>query len=78
MAKVSDGRNRERRNPSVSWSASQRSGHTHDGPSCRSLNPRLAAWDPSVPTGAVRTIGDDMIEAVVVETLEGAPPDATR
>jgi transposase len=28
--------------------------------------------------GAVRTIGDDVIEAVVVETLESAPPDATH
>ena len=26
--------------------------------------------------GAVRTIGDDVVEAVVVETLESAPPDA--
>jgi transposase len=28
--------------------------------------------------GAVRTIGDDVIEAVLVETLESAPPDATH
>jgi transposase len=28
--------------------------------------------------GAVRTIGDDVIEAVVVETLESTPPDATH
>jgi transposase len=28
--------------------------------------------------GAVRSIGDDVIEAVVVETLETAPPDATH
>lgn len=28
--------------------------------------------------GAVRTIGDDIVEAVVVETLESAPPDATH
>jgi transposase len=28
--------------------------------------------------GAARTIGDNMIEAVVVETLESAPPDATH
>jgi transposase len=28
--------------------------------------------------GAVRTIGDDVIEAVVVETLESAPSDATH
>jgi transposase len=28
--------------------------------------------------GAERTIGDDVIEAVVVETLETAPPDATH
>jgi transposase/DNA-binding CsgD family transcriptional regulator len=27
--------------------------------------------------GAVRTIGDDVIEAVIVDTLETAPPDAT-
>jgi transposase-like protein len=28
--------------------------------------------------GAERTIGDDVIEAIVVETLETAPPDATH
>ena len=28
--------------------------------------------------GAARTIGDDVIEAIVVETLETAPPDATH
>ena len=28
--------------------------------------------------GAARTIGDDVIEAVMVETLETAPPDATH
>jgi transposase len=28
--------------------------------------------------GAARTIGDDIVEAVVVETLETAPPDATH
>ena len=28
--------------------------------------------------GAARTIGDDVIEAVVVDTLETAPPDATH
>jgi transposase len=28
--------------------------------------------------GAARTIGDDVIEAIVVETLESAPPDATH
>ena len=28
--------------------------------------------------GAVRSIGDDVIEAIVVETLESAPPDATH
>jgi transposase/transposase-like protein len=28
--------------------------------------------------GAARTIGDDVIEAVIVETLETAPPDATH
>jgi transposase len=28
--------------------------------------------------GAARTIGDDVIEAVIVETLESAPPDATH
>jgi transposase/transposase-like protein len=28
--------------------------------------------------GAARTIGDDVVEAVVVETLESAPPDATH
>jgi hypothetical protein len=28
--------------------------------------------------GAARTIGDDVIEAIVVETPESAPPDATH
>ena len=28
--------------------------------------------------GAARSIGDDVIEAIVVETLETAPPDATH
>ena len=28
--------------------------------------------------GAARTIGDDVVEAIVVETLETAPPDATQ
>src|ERR1700674_4283149 len=28
--------------------------------------------------GAARTIGDEVIEAIVVETLESAPPDATH
>src|SRR5215213_2656123 len=28
--------------------------------------------------GAARTIGDEVIEAIVVETLETAPPDATH
>jgi len=28
--------------------------------------------------GAARTIGDDVVEAVIVETLETAPPDATH
>jgi len=28
--------------------------------------------------GAARTIGDDVIEAIVVETLETAPADATH
>src|SRR3954468_18343477 len=28
--------------------------------------------------GAVRTIGDDVVEAVVLATLETAPPDATH
>jgi transposase len=28
--------------------------------------------------GAVRSIGDDVVEAVVVDTLESAPPDATH
>jgi transposase-like protein len=27
--------------------------------------------------GAARSIGDDVVEAIVVETLETAPPDAT-
>ena len=28
--------------------------------------------------GAARTIGDDVVEAILVETLESAPPDATH
>jgi hypothetical protein len=28
--------------------------------------------------GAARTVGDDVIEAVLVDTLESAPPDATH
>lgn len=28
--------------------------------------------------GAARSIGDDVVEAIVVETLESAPPDATH
>jgi transposase len=28
--------------------------------------------------GAARTIGDDVVEAVVIDTLESAPPDATH
>jgi transposase len=28
--------------------------------------------------GAARTIGDDVVEAVIVDTLESAPPDATQ
>jgi transposase len=28
--------------------------------------------------GAMRTVGDDVVEAVVVDTLESAPPDATH
>ena len=28
--------------------------------------------------GAVRSIGDDVVEAVVIDTLESAPPDATH
>jgi transposase len=28
--------------------------------------------------GAARTVGDDVVEAIVVETLETAPPDATH
>ena len=44
---------------------------------------RFAQGPPRRPrrcpaSGAVRTIGDDVIEAVVVETLESAPPDATH
>lgn len=30
------------------------------------------------PPGAARNIGDDVIEAIVVETLEMASPDATH
>ena len=28
--------------------------------------------------GAARTIGDDVVEAVIVDTLESAPPDASH
>jgi hypothetical protein len=39
---------------------------------------RLDGLVEAPPPGAERTIGDDVIEAVIVETLETAPPDATR
>ena len=30
------------------------------------------------PGRAARTVGDDVVEAVLVDTLESAPPDATH
>src|SRR5947209_15635431 len=39
---------------------------------------RLDGLTDAPRPGAARTIGDDVIEAVVVETLETAPPDATH
>jgi hypothetical protein len=42
----------------------------------RRASPRRARRRPR--PGAARNIGDDLIEAVVVETLESAPKDATH
>ena len=39
---------------------------------------RLEGLGDAPRPGAARTIGDDVIEAVVVETLETAPNDATH
>ncbi len=39
---------------------------------------RLDGLTDAPRPGAARTIGDDVIEAVLVETLETAPPDATH
>jgi len=39
---------------------------------------RLDGLSDAPRPGAKRTIGDDVIEAIVVETLESAPPDATH
>ena len=39
---------------------------------------RLEGLSDAPRPGAARTIGDDVIEAVLVETLESAPPDATH
>ena len=39
---------------------------------------RLEGLSDAPRPGAARTIGDDVIEAVLVDTLESAPPDATH
>jgi transposase len=39
---------------------------------------RLDGLTDAPRPGAARTIGDDVVEAIVVETLETAPPDATH
>ena len=39
---------------------------------------RLDGLVDAARPGAARTIGDDVIEAVIVETLETTPPDATE
>ncbi|MGH8988777.1 MAG: IS630 family transposase [Acidimicrobiales bacterium] len=39
---------------------------------------RLEGLTDAPRPGAARTVGDDVIEAVLVETLESAPPDATH
>jgi len=39
---------------------------------------RLDGLDDAPRPGAARSIGDELVEAVVVETLETAPPDATH
>ena len=39
---------------------------------------RLEGLTDAPRPGAARTVGDDVIEAVLVDTLESAPPDATH
>jgi transposase len=39
---------------------------------------RLEGLADAPRPGAARTVGDEVIEAVVVDTLESAPPDATH
>lgn len=39
---------------------------------------RLEGLSDAARPGAARSIGDDIIEAVLVDTLESAPPDATH
>ena len=39
---------------------------------------RLDGWMDAPRPGAQRTISDETVEAIVVETLETAPPDATH
>jgi transposase len=39
---------------------------------------RLEGLNDAPRPGAARTIGDDVIEAVLVDTLESVPPDATH
>ena len=39
---------------------------------------RLDGLTDAPRPGAVRTIGDDVVEAIVIATLESAPPDATH
>ena len=39
---------------------------------------RLDGLTDAPRPGAARTIGDDVVEAVLVDTLESAPPDATH
>jgi len=44
----------------------------------RFFSERLDGLTDAPRPGAVRTVGDDIVEAVVVETLETTPPDATH
>jgi Homeodomain-like domain len=39
---------------------------------------RLEGLSDAPRPGAARNLGDDVIEAVLVDTLESAPPDATH
>ena len=39
---------------------------------------RLEGLTDAPRPGVARTVGDDVIEAVLVATLESAPPDATH